>query len=99
MYLVDLNFTDMSKITPALTEQHKKYLEQQYQSNLLMFGGRKVPRTGGLLISAHPTKEELVDVLASDPFIQSGAASYVITEFIPVMASERYADIVERVGP
>jgi len=94
MYLVDMNFTDINKITPELTKQHKDYISQQYESHLLMFGGRKVPRTGGILISKHPTKTELVDVLESDPFIKSGAASYAITEFVPVMASEKYADIV-----
>lgn len=94
MYLVDMNFIDMSKVTPELTERHKKYLEKQYKSSLLMFGGRKVPRTGGILVSAHPTKEALVGVLESDPFVASGAVSYVITEFIPVMASEQYASII-----
>jgi len=94
MYLVDMSFTDMSRITPELTERHKKYLEGQYKSGLLMFGGRKVPRTGGILVSAHATKESLIDVLESDPFVASGAVSYVITEFVPVMASEEYAGIV-----
>ncbi|EKO3384789.1 YciI family protein [Vibrio fluvialis] len=94
MYLVDMNFTDVSRITPELTQQHKKYLEGQYESRLLMFGGRKVPRTGGILLSAHPTKESLIEVLESDPFVASGAISYIITEFIPVMASEEYAGIV-----
>lgn len=96
MYLVDLNFIDMNKITPALTNRHRQHLENEYKSSLLMFGGRKVPRTGGVLISAHPTKEALIDVLESDPFIVSGAASYVITEFDPVMASERYKEIIEQ---
>ncbi|WP_391090951.1 YciI family protein [Vibrio sp. NH-UV-68] len=94
MYLVDMNFTDMSRITPELTEQHKKYLEGQYESGLLMFGGRKVPRTGGILVSAHRTKESLLEVLESDPFVASGAVSYIITEFVPVMASEEFAGIV-----
>ena len=86
MYLVDMTFTDMTKITPELTDKHKNYLEGEYKSNNLLFGGRKVPRTGGILISQHASKRELEQVLNSDPFIKSGAVTYSITEFIPVMA-------------
>lgn len=95
MFLVDMTFDAIEKITPDLTAQHRQYLEQQYQSNQLMFGGRKVPRTGGILISLHPSKEELTRVLNLDPFIQSGAVSYTITEFIPVMAAQAYMHLVD----
>ena len=94
MFLVDMNFLDMDKITVELTHQHKDYLEREYQSHKLLFGGRKVPRTGGVLISQHATEQELKQVLDSDPFIQSGAVSYSITEFIPVMASKDYTHLL-----
>ncbi|PAJ73585.1 hypothetical protein CJF42_15075 [Pseudoalteromonas sp. NBT06-2] len=94
MFLVDMTFTDINKITPELTSNHKRYLEQEYQSNKLMFGGRKVPRNGGILVSQHTNKEELQLVLNSDPFIASGAVTYSITEFIPVMASKEYEKIL-----
>lgn len=98
MFLVDMKFLDMDKITVELTQQHKAYLERQYQSNTLLFGGRKVPRTGGILLSQHATEQELRQVLDADPFIQSGAVSYSITEFIPVMASKDYTQILEQAG-
>jgi uncharacterized protein YciI len=94
MYLVDMSFTHLEKITPELTQQHKSYLEKEYQTNKLIFGGRKVPRTGGILISQHSNQEELKRVLDSDPFIQSGAVSYVITEFIPLMAAKDYQGLL-----
>ncbi|QQX81058.1 hypothetical protein JK628_04070 [Shewanella sp. KX20019] len=94
MYLVDMSFTDMEKITPELTAHHKSYLEKEYKLNKLMFGGRKVPRTGGILISQHASEYELQQVLNSDPFVKSGAVAYSITEFIPVMASKGYESII-----
>lgn len=96
MFLVDMTFTNLEKITPELTAQHRQYLAQQYQSNQLMFGGRKVPRTGGILISRHPSKDELARVLNLDPFIQSGAVSYSISEFVPVMAAQAYVHLLEQ---
>ncbi len=94
MFLVDMQFTDLEKITPELTDAHRAYLAAQYQNNQLMFGGRKVPRTGGILLSLHQDKAELVAMLAADPFMQSGAVSYSITEFVPVMAAPNYAEML-----
>lgn len=96
MYLIDMTFTDLEKITPELTAQHREYLAQQYASNQLMFGGRKVPRTGGILISQHKSKEELERVMGADPFIQSGAVSYTISEFVPVMAAPAYSHLLDQ---
>ncbi|MEJ2763455.1 YciI family protein [Photobacterium sp. MCCC 1A19761] len=94
MFLVDMCFTDMAKITPELAAQHQRYLAKEYQSNNLLFGGRKVPRTGGILISQHECEQALRTILDADPFIQSGAVSYSITEFTPVMAAEAYAHLL-----
>lgn len=94
MFLVDMQFQDLAKITPELTAQHRSYLQQQYQSGQLLFGGRKVPRTGGLLISRHASAAELQQVLEADPFRLSGAVSYTITEFVPVMAADEYANLL-----
>lgn len=94
MFLVDMQFTDLEKITPELTDAHRAYLAAQYQNNQLMFGGRKVPRTGGILLSLHQDKAELVAMLEADPFRQSGAVSYSITEFVPVMAAPKYAEVL-----
>lgn len=94
MFLVNMNFENMDKITPALTEAHKAHLEKEYLTNNLMFGGRKVPRTGGIIISMHSDLEDLELILSSDPFVLNGAASYSITEFVPIMASEDYKHLV-----
>lgn len=93
MFLVDMCFNDMTKITPELSALHRSYLEQHYQSNQFLFGGRKVPRTGGIIISRHSNEAELREILAADPFIRSGAVSYTITEFSPVMAAPDCANL------
>jgi len=96
MFLVDMTFTDIEKVTVELTNQHKRYLEKEYKSGQLMFGGRKVPRTGGILISKHASEQALKQVLDLDPFINSGAVSYSITEFIPVMTAKDYESILNQ---
>lgn len=94
MFIVDITFLDVNQITAELTEQHREYLKTQYALGLLMFGGRKVPRTGGMLLSQHKDKNELIQMLAADPLIQSGLVNYSITELMPVMASEDYQHLL-----
>ena len=94
MFLVDMSFNNVNEITPELTELHRKYLADEYRSGKLMFGGRKEPRTGGIILSKHESKSELENVIKADPFIQSGAVKYSITEFIPVMASEGFESLL-----
>jgi len=94
MFLVNMTFINMDKITPELTAQHRSHIEKEYLKNKLMFGGRKVPRTGGILISKHSSQKALEIVMNNDPFILSGAVSYDIIEFIPVMASGEYKQVL-----
>jgi uncharacterized protein YciI len=44
--------------------------------------GRKVPRTGGIILSKMNNKEELERILDKDPFKKKNLAEYDITEFI-----------------
>jgi len=94
MFLINMEFIDLTKLTEKLTEQHRQYIAKEYLNNNLMFGGRKVPRTGGIILSRQSTRAEVVKLLDSDPFIKHGAASYSITEFIPVMASDKFESIL-----
>lgn len=95
MFLVDLNFIDLQKVTPELTERHRDYLAEEFDRGSLLFGGRKNPRTGGIIISRHPSIEAVKQVFDADPFVTSGAAEYAITEFFPVLAAKEYMDLVE----
>ncbi|QKG72117.1 YciI family protein [Erythrobacter mangrovi] len=94
MFLIDVEFTEADLITQTLTAQHREYLADEYKKGNLMFGGRKSPRTGGILLSQHKTRLEVEALLQNDPFVQAGAACYSITEFEPVMAADAYSDIL-----
>lgn len=41
MFLVDMHFTDMSKVTLELTELHKAYLAQEYAKGSWLLVGEK----------------------------------------------------------
>jgi len=94
MYLVNIDFIDIEQITDELTEQHRAYLAKEYEKGTLAFGGRKVPRTGGILISNHSSLRALESLIKQDPFVTSGVVDYTITEFEPVMASQDFHHVL-----
>ncbi len=94
MFLIDIAFKNIEKITPELTLTHRQYLVPHYENQTLLFGGRKMPRTGGLILAQNLNLDQVHSLMQQDPLIASGHASYTITEFHPVMAAENYRGLL-----
>lgn len=60
---------------------HMAWLNTHYKSNLFLASGRKVPRTGGILIAHAPSKAVIECAMAEDPFVKNSLAQCTITEF------------------
>ena len=76
-------------------EAHIDYLKQQYADKTFIASGRKLPRTGGMILSKINSKEELLEILAKDPFKMNDLADYKIVEFIPSMTSKEFEVLKE----
>jgi len=88
MFIVNLTYkTDLDLVDQHLSD-HITYLKEQYKAGNFIISGRKVPRTGGIIISPMKTKDALLSVLNQDPFKKHDLADYTIIEFIPSMTSE-----------
>jgi uncharacterized protein YciI len=94
MFLVDMNFTRPELITQTLTSAHRAHLASEYACGNLALGGRKFPRTGGVILSQHSDRDALEAMLQTDPFVQTGAADFTITEFEPVMAAQAFQSLL-----
>lgn len=68
----------------ALIAEHVRYLDEHYASGLFVASGRRVPRTGGVILIAGHDREQAAAVLEQDPFHRAGVASYELIEFAPV---------------
>jgi uncharacterized protein YciI len=81
MFIIDLNYiVPLEKIDAAMKE-HMVFLNACYKEGLFLTSGRKVPRTGGIIIARSNSKEALEAVIKNDPFVAQGLAEYTITEF------------------
>lgn len=92
MFIVEITYVRPIEEIEAQTAAHRAFLDIHIASGLLLLAGPKVPRTGGYLITrGGQTKDELLAILADDPFVALGLADYGVTEFMagkhaPVLA-------------
>lgn len=61
---------------------HVKFLRKYYKQNVFVASGRKVPRTGGIILALAKSKEEIESIIAEDPFYTHKLAEFTITEFL-----------------
>lgn len=90
MFIVSLNYKCVLKEVDKYLDAHVAFLKQEYSNGNFIASGRKIPRTGGIIISAVKNRAELEMILEKDPFNRAGIAEYEITEFVPSMVAEGY---------
>ena len=90
MFIVSLTYKrDLEEVDKHL-DAHVAYLKQEYANGNFIASGRKIPRTGGIILSCVKNKDELESILANDPFHKEGIAEYDIIEFVPSMVAEGF---------
>lgn len=94
MFIINLNYkVELEKIDQYL-EAHVEFLNEQYASGHFLASGRKVPRTGGIILSNMESKEELEIIIENDPFKQNELAVYEVIEFVPSKTCEELSFLI-----
>jgi len=90
MFIIELTYrVELTKIDELLND-HIAYLNEQYAAGHFEVSGRKIPRTGGIIISNVATRQKLDEILQKDPFHVHKLADYTVTEFVPSMTSKAF---------
>ena len=82
----------LAEIDAAMAD-HVAWLEAGYAQGLFLASGRKVPRTGGVIL-IRGEAAEVAALVASDPFVARGLATPTITAFVASMAAPALADLL-----
>ena len=82
MFIISLHYIVPLEELDAHMPEHVKFLNTYYKQNIFLTSGRKVPRTGGIIIAHGKSKEALEAIMAEDPFCKHGLADVTITEFL-----------------
>lgn len=93
MYVVSLSYkVDLSEVDKYI-EDHVAFLDKYYKNGNFIASGRKVPRTGGIVLAQAESKEVLTTILQEDPFFKLDIAEYEITEFIPTKVANGFESL------
>lgn len=95
MFIIELTYKVTLSDIDKYLEEHIEYLKKQYANNIFIASGRKVPRTGGVILSKLKSKEQLIKILNKDPFKINDLANYKIIEFVPSMTSTPFENLKE----
>jgi len=88
MFVISITYTKPASEIDALLTAHKQFLNEQYADGVFLMSGRKVPRSGGIIIADAADRAEVEAIIETDPFYIGGVAEYEITEFVPSMTAE-----------
>ncbi|WP_137936831.1 YciI family protein [Chitinivorax sp. B] len=87
MFVVTLTYLRPIEAVDATLPGHVQYLQRQFADGVFLASGRRVPRTGGVILARADSLTALQAVLADDPFHQLGIARYDVIEFTPTMTA------------
>jgi uncharacterized protein YciI len=74
-------------------QAHVAWLAKGYAEGIFLVSGRQVPRIGGVILT-RGHKREVEALVATDPFVSSGAAVADVTEFTASMAADGFTALL-----
>ena len=95
MFLISVNYTSSLDQIDLFLEEHIDFLKKQYEKKLFIASGRKIPRTGGVILARVKNRKALDAIIEEDPFFIHGLAEYEVTEFLPSMTLPEFAALKE----
>lgn len=82
MFIINLNYIVPLEKLDEHMKDHVVFLKKYYKQNVFVASGRKVPRTGGIILALAKSKEEIETIVRKDPFHIHNLAEFTITEFL-----------------
>lgn len=79
MFILSLTYIAPTEAADKHMEAHMAWVKSGYEQGLFIASGRKIPRTGGVILS-RGERAGLEAMCAADPFTVHGIAEYDITE-------------------
>ena len=94
MFIVALTYVKPIEEIDPLMDGHMAWLAEHYASGRFLASGRKVPRTGGVILVAKMARADLDAIIAADPFHQHEVAHFEVTEVEVSKASDQLQALI-----
>lgn len=86
-FVVSLHYVAPLAAIDAAMRSHVAFLEKHRKAGMFIAWGRKVPRTGGIILACGEDRDAIERIMRDDPFVQRRLAELEITEFLPKPAA------------
>ncbi len=88
MFVLLLTYVKPLAEVDLLMREHVDWLNEQYAAGRFLVSGRRIPRTGGVILAHGDDREAMEALAATDPFVRGGVATVEVIQF---RASQRAA--------
>ena len=83
MFVLLLTYVKPLPEVDALMRDHVAWLKEHYAAGRFVVSGRRIPRTGGVILARGDDRAEIEALAATDPFVRGGVATCEIVQFRP----------------
>ncbi|GAA0433186.1 YciI family protein [Streptomyces luteireticuli] len=80
MFFVLLTYRVPLDRIDALLPAHYAHVDPYFEAGVFVLAARRLPRTGGAFLAHGVDRARLEAILAEDPFVSTGAATYELFE-------------------
>ncbi|RKR80026.1 uncharacterized protein YciI [Mucilaginibacter gracilis] len=95
MFIIDLNYIVPLEELDQHMADHVKFLRKYYKNGTFVASGRKVPRTGGIILALADNLDAITQIMSEDPFTKHELAEYTVTHFL---TSQYHAELKGLLG-
>ncbi len=81
MFVLLLTYVKPLADVDALMRDHMAWVDEHYRAGRFLVSGRRIPRTGGVILARGDDREEIEALAASDPFVSGGVATCEVVQF------------------
>ena len=90
MFIAILTYKKSLEKVDKFFEEHKLYLDKNYNLGNFIFSGRRNPRVGGVILINRDSENHVMEIIKEDPFFKYEIADYELIEFSPTMYDEKF---------
>ena len=81
MFVLVLTYTKPLAEVDGLMRKHMAWLNEQYDAGRFVMSGRRVPRSGGVIVARGDDRDEIERIAERDPFVSAGVATCEVIQF------------------
>ena len=81
MFVLLLTYSRPLDEVDALMREHVAWLHRHFDAGRFVVSGRRIPRTGGVIVARGEDRDEIEAIAASDPFVSAGVATCEVIQF------------------